>query len=92
MSEKIIITVMGADKTGIVANVTAYLAEHKINIIDIRQTIFENDIFVMIMLVDAVNSTHSMEEIKADLKKRGEQMEVKIYAQHENIFKYMHRI
>lgn len=92
MSEKIMITVMGSDKMGIVAKVTAYLADHKINIIDIRQAIFENDIFVMIMLTDAADCTNSTEEIKEELKKLGEEMEVKIYAQHENIFKYMHRI
>ena len=49
MDGKIVVTVMGADKTGIVAGISAKLNELSINIIDITQTIFENEIFAMMM-------------------------------------------
>ena len=39
--EKIIITVVGKDTTGIIARVCTYLAESKINILDISQTIVQ---------------------------------------------------
>ena len=42
MDGKIVVTVMGADKTGIVAGISTKLNELSINIIDISQTIFEN--------------------------------------------------
>ena len=48
-----IITVVGSDKVGIIAKVTAYLAEHSINIIDISQTILSGN-FVMMMMVNLV--------------------------------------
>ena len=52
MKERIVITVIGADKTGIVANVSTKLSELKLNIIDITQKVFEDNIFAMIMLVE----------------------------------------
>ena len=52
MDGKIVVTVMGADKTGIVAGISTKLNELSINIIDISQTIFENEIFAMIMLTE----------------------------------------
>ena len=56
MDGKVVVTVMGADKTGIVAGVSAKLNELDINIIDISQTIFENEIFAMIMLTEVKNN------------------------------------
>ena len=50
MDGKVVVTVMGADKTGIVAGVSAKLNELDINIIDISQTIFENEIFAKVVL------------------------------------------
>ena len=49
--KKTIITVVGKDTVGIIAKVCTYLAETKVNILDISQTIMQ-DIFTMIMLVD----------------------------------------
>ena len=48
---KIIITIIGADKIGIVAKITAILAECKVNIEDIKQSIMQ-DFFVMFMLAE----------------------------------------
>ena len=41
MSDRIVITVIGADKSGIVANVSTKLSELNLNIIDITQKVFE---------------------------------------------------
>ena len=57
MNDRIVITVIGKDKTGIVANVSTKLSELSLNIIDITQKVFENDIFAMIMLVEAEKNT-----------------------------------
>ncbi len=92
MSDRIIVTVMGNDKIGIVAGVTGKLAEMNLNIIDINQSVFEENIFVMIMLVDKTSCALSMSEIKERFNMASEQLKVKIYAQHEDIFKFMHRI
>ena len=52
-----VITVVGHDKVGIIAEVSACLAKNKINILDISQTIMQGDIFTMIMLTDISNSS-----------------------------------
>ena len=92
MDGKVVVTVMGADKTGIVAGVSAKLNELDINIIDISQTIFENEIFAMIMLTEVKNNKRSIEDIQNEFKAVEENLKVKIFIQHEDIFKAMHRI
>jgi len=89
--ENVVITVVGVDKPGIVAAVTKILAEHSANIVDIRQTIME-DLFTMIMLVDISKISSDFSELNVALDKLGSEIGVKINVQHENIFKYMHRI
>ena len=92
MDGKIVVTVMGADKTGIVAGISTKLNELSINIIDITQTIFENEIFAMMMLTEVKNSEKSIEDIQNEFKALEESLKVKIFVQHEDIFKAMHRI
>jgi ACT domain-containing protein len=90
-SNRIIVTVIGVDKVGIIATVAAVLADANANIVDISQTIL-NDFFTMIMIVDLERATGSFDEIKRRLTAKGEEMGLKIDAQHEDIFKFMHRI
>lgn len=92
MQGKIVVTVLGSDKVGIVAGVSEKLSELNVNIVDITQTIFEGGIFAMIMLVEGNTSNVDLEQFNKEMGSLGEKLKVKIYAQHENIFKYMHRI
>ena len=80
MDGKVVVTVMGADKTGIVAGVSAKLNELDINIIDISQTIFENEIFAMIMLTEVKNNQRSIEDIQKEFKVIEENLKVKIFS------------
>jgi len=88
---KAIVTVVGNDKVGIIARVSAKLAECEINILDISQTIMQ-DIFTMIMLVDTEKSNKNIEEISNELKTLSDEIGVDIRIQHQGIFKSMHRI
>ena len=90
MNDRIVITVIGADKTGIVANVSTKLSELNLNIIDITQKVFEDDIFAMIMLVEAGENS-DIKELQEKFKDVEKKIGVRIYLQHENIFKTMHR-
>ena len=63
---KIIITIIGADKIGIVAKITAILAECKVNIEDIKQSIMQ-DFFVMFMLAETSQASLPFNEIKDKL-------------------------
>lgn len=91
MKERIVITVIGADKTGIVANISTKLSELKLNIIDITQKVFEDNIFAMIMLVE-VEKNMDIKKLQEEFKVFEEKIGVKVFLQHEEIFKTMHRI
>ena len=91
MKNKIVIAVIGTDKTGIVANVSAKISELSMNIIDISQKILESDIFSMIMLVEADESL-DIQVLQNEFHKLEEKIGVKIFLQHEEIFRTMHRI
>ena len=88
---KCVITVVGKDTVGIIAKVCTYIAETKINILDISQTIVSG-YFNMMMIVDTNNSTQTFDEISAALDKLGEEIGVAIKCQREEIFDMMHRI
>ena len=88
---KIIISVVGLDTVGIIAKICMYLAEHKINILDISQTIVSN-YFNMMMIVDISNTDLSFEEMSEKLQAIGEDMGLNIRCQREEIFTSMHRL
>lgn len=89
--KKTIITVVGKDTVGIIARVCTYLAENKINILDISQTIVQG-YFNMMMIVDRTDSTKQLLETAEDLEKLGQEIGVIIRCQREDIFNSMHRI
>lgn len=88
---KAIITVIGKDTTGIIAEVCTLLAEKKINILDISQTVMEG-FFTMTMLVDLSACEVSFADVDDSLKSKGESMNLSIRIQREDIFDLMHRI
>lgn len=88
---KAIITVNAKDTVGIIAFISSYLAQHNVNILDISQTIMQ-DYFVMIMLVDFEKSDLAFDELRAKLVALGEEKNVVIHVQREDIFQAMHRI
>ncbi len=89
--KKTIITVVGADKVGIIAKVCNYLADNQINILDISQTIVDG-YFNMMMIVNAEESVKDLVTISKELNILGEEIGVLIRVQHEDIFNKMHRI
>lgn len=89
--KKTIITVVGKDTVGIIAKICTYLAENKMNILDISQTIVQG-YFNMMMIVDTSSSAKSTREISEDLDGIGDEIGVSIRTQHEDIFNSMHRI
>lgn len=86
-----IITVVGQDRVGIIAEVCTYLAKNKVNILDISQTIVQG-YFNMMMIVDTSEMTDDFGNVVDALAALGERIGVVIKLQHENIFKKMHRL
>lgn len=90
-SGRVILTSFGLNKPGIVAAVTKALAESNCDIQDLSQRIM-GDFFTMIMIIDISNSQKDLKEIQNEMAKVAEALKIKIYLQHEDVFRYMHRI
>ncbi len=88
---KTIITVVGQDRVGIIAKVCTYLADNRVNILDISQTIVSG-YFNMMMIVDTNGAVKEFGAISEELTALGIQIGVIIKAQREDIFDMMHRI
>lgn len=88
---KIIVTISGADKVGIVAEVTSILAKYSVNIEDIKQTLMQGH-FVMFLLGDIANSKYSFKEIKENLLTTCESLQMECWVQRKGIFDKMHII
>lgn len=86
-----IITVVGSDKVGIIAEVSALLAKHKINIADITQTILSGN-FVMMMMVSLDGADISIDALRKILNETSEKMHVEINVMAEKVFSSMNRI
>ena len=89
--KKCIITVVGKDTVGIIAKVCTYLAENKINILDISQTIVQG-YFNMMMITDMDKAEKEFGEIAKDLDVVGEGIGVPIRCHRAEIFEKMHRL
>lgn len=88
---KAIVTVVGRDQVGIIAAVCTLLAQHNINILDITQTVLQEN-FTMVMLVDTAACSLPLGDIADLLNKAGEERSLSIRIQREDIFNAMHRI
>ena len=86
-----IVTVIGKDRVGSIADVTALLAQYGVNVLDISQTVLQ-EYFTMIMLVDAAQCTVPFADLARTLDEAGTQRGLQIRAQREDIFNAMHRI
>ena len=86
-----VMTVVGKDRVGIIAKVSTILAESNVNILDISQTILQ-EYFTMMMLVDLEGMTIDLAGLRKKLNDLGNQLELSITLQQEEIFKAMHRV
>lgn len=91
MKTRAVLSVLGADRVGIVAAVATALARTSVNIEDIRQTIISG-VFSMTMLVTIDEEAHPFEEVQARLAEVAEEIGMQITLQREDVFRFMHRV
>lgn len=91
IQNQVIITVAGIDKVGIVAKVSSRLADCRVNIEDIKQTIMQ-DSFVMMMLCDISKIETSFKDFKDKMTALGTELGMEIWVQKKDIFDKMHTI
>jgi ACT domain-containing protein len=86
-----VVTVIGEDRVGIVAGVSTVLAQHGINIEDIRMATM-GDLFTMIALVSLDTMRGDFAAVKAALETTGTSLGVQVNIQRREIFDAMHRV
>ena len=88
---KAIVTVVGKDRVGIIANVCTALANFNVNVLDISQTVMQG-YFTMMMAVDVSGSTVPLAQLAQDMEQKGREMNLSIRLHREDIFEAMHRV
>ncbi len=88
---KLIVTVVGKDRVGIIAAVTKILADNDVNILSINQNIL-NGFFNMILFAEADENKIRLVDLQSALKVQGEKIGVEIKTQHQDIFDVMHKV
>ena len=91
MRTTVIVTALGPDNHGLLAQVATTIAEQNANVDDVSQTV-ANGMFTMIMFVSFDQGETTIAALKDALEKTGGAIGLQIHVQHENIFKFMHRI
>ena len=89
--QKAVISVLGTDRKGIIANVSRILFENNANILDISQTIVSG-LFSMILIADISSEGCSYDALKTELDALGGRIGVQIRIQRSEIFEAMHQI
>jgi ACT domain-containing protein len=88
---RIVMTIVGLDRVGIIAKASALLAENQVNILNINQNITDT-FFNMVLIGDMEKATISLEELKKKAAALGDELGLQIRVQSEEIFTAMHRI
>ena len=86
-----VISVVGCDAVGIIAQVSKGCADCGVNILDISQTVLQN-YFTMIMITDIDKISVPFTEFVDRMAELGKKNGLEIRAMHEAIFNSMHRI
>ena len=89
--EQVVITVLGANKPGILAGITRTIADSNVNVEDVSQKIMQ-DLFALMMMTDFSAANCSFEEFQNRMQTMGDQLQVKVFIQHEDVFRYQHRL
>ncbi len=89
--QKIIVTLSGEDRVGIVMEITTVLAKYNVNVEDIKQTLMQSQ-FVMFLLGDISKSNYTFKEIKQALLDKANELNMEIWIQKKEIFEKMHSI
>ena len=88
---KLVVTIVGKDRVGIIAMVSNILAENNVNILNINQNIMEG-FFNMVMIVESSDSNIKLQELQNILKEKGIEINLDIKVQHQDIFNVMHNV
>ena len=86
-----VLSVVGKDTVGILANVAGKCAEYKANVIDVSQTVI-NEYFAMFMFINIDELSIEFNDFSDELVQLGKEKGLEIHVMHEDIFNLMHKI
>ncbi len=89
--EKVVITVLGLNKPGILAGITKAIADSNVSIEDVSQKIMQG-YFALMMITELSTANCNFEEFQNRMQEAADKLEVKIFIQHEEVFKVQHRL
>lgn len=84
-----VVSVVGKDRVGILAMVSAICAKANANVVEVTQSVLQ-EFFVMVMLIDITGLNCELSDLRSELE--GNSMDMKVQVMHEDIFNSMHRI
>lgn len=86
-----VITVVGKDAVGILAKVSGRCSDHRVNVIEVTQSILQ-DVFAMIMMVDITACDVPFTQLVDEMTALGKENNLVIHCMHADIFDAMHTI
>ena len=89
--EKVVITVLGLNKPGILAGITKAIADSNVSIEDVSQKIMQG-YFALMMITDLSSANCNFEEFQNRMQHAADKLDVKTFIQHEEVFKVQHRL
>lgn len=89
--EKVVITVLGLNKPGILAGITKAIADSNVSIEDVSQKIMQG-YFALMMITDLSSANCNFEEFQNRMQQAADKLDVKTFIQHEEVFKVQHRL
>lgn len=90
-SNRVVVTVLGKNRSGIVAEVTSVLAEHNVDIREITQSIVD-EIFTMTMITSLPVDGCNFVDLQQILAQTAQHLGVDIHVQREDVFNFMYRL
>ena len=85
-----VVTAVGRNRPGVLAEVTAALQEHQADVQNVSQRV-TGEFFHMILLV-AVSPNDSFAMLKQELECLGGEDDYVVRVMHERVFRFMHRV
>lgn len=89
--ERIIISAFGINRPGVVATISSILAKHNVDIVDISQKILQ-EFYSLIIIGNIAGCDCDFNTLKRELENSASQFGGKVFVQHEEIFRAMHRV
>lgn len=90
-ASRVVVSVFGTSRPGIVAAITSKLAESEYNIVDVNQTVVQGK-FAMVLIAEAAANATDLSGLRRALVSVAEPLGVQVYIQREDLFQGMHRV